>query len=47
MLELRIIVATLVLNFEFLPLPAHLSGLEAEETVFRKPLTVFVNLKPL
>ncbi|KAK0724423.1 cytochrome P450 [Lasiosphaeris hirsuta] len=47
MLEIRIIIATLMLNFEFLPLPAELSSLGAEETVFRKPLTVHVNLKPL
>ncbi|KAK0627962.1 hypothetical protein B0T14DRAFT_601066 [Immersiella caudata] len=44
MLELRIIISTLMLNFEFLPLREEMSGLEAEEEVFRKPKTAFVKL---
>jgi len=47
MLEMRIIVVTLILNFEFLPLPEELSGLEAEEEVFRKPKTSFAKLRAL
>ena len=47
MLELRIIVTTLMLNFEFIPLPAEMAGLEAEEEVFRKPKTAFVKLRVL
>ena len=47
MLEMRIIIAILMLNFDFLPLPAELSGLEAQEYVFRKPLTVFIRPKLL
>ncbi len=47
MLELRIIIATLMLNFEFLALPDKLASMAAEETVFRKPRTVHVRLKQL
>jgi cytochrome P450 len=47
MLELRIIISTLMLNFEFLPLPEQMSSMEAEEEVFRKPKTAFVKLRAL
>ncbi|KAK0611972.1 cytochrome P450 [Immersiella caudata] len=47
MMELRIIMVTLVLNFEFLSLPEELAGLEGEEAVFRQPQKIFVRLKQL
>jgi len=47
MIEMRIVVVTLILNFEFLPLPEEMSGLEAEEEVFRKPKTAFAKLRAL
>ena len=47
MQELRIIITTLMLNFEFLSLPEELSSMAAEETVFRKPRMAHVKLKPL
>ncbi|KAK4442074.1 cytochrome P450 [Podospora aff. communis PSN243] len=47
MMELRIIVVTLILNFEFLSLPEELAGLEGEESVFRQPQKIFVRLKQL
>ncbi|KAK4447384.1 cytochrome P450 3A24 [Podospora aff. communis PSN243] len=46
-LELRIIITTLVLNFEFLPLPEKLTGMEAYEEVFRKPRAAHVKLRAL
>ncbi|KAK0610828.1 cytochrome P450 [Immersiella caudata] len=46
-LEMRIVVATLMLNFEFLPLPEKMAGLEAWEEVFRKPVTAYVKLRVL
>jgi hypothetical protein len=47
MMELRIIMVTLILNFEFLSLPEELAGLEGEEAVFRQPQKIFVRLKQL
>ncbi len=47
MLELRIIIAMLMLTFEFLPLPAELADMKAYESIFRQPKTVYVKLKEL
>lgn len=45
--ELRIIITLLVLSFEFLPLPEELSGMAAEERLFRRPRMCHVTLRPL
>lgn len=47
MREMRIIIALLMLNFEFLPLSAELSSMAAEERLFRRPRTCHVKLRPL
>ncbi|KAK0649646.1 cytochrome P450 [Cercophora newfieldiana] len=47
MMELRIIIVVLILNFEFLPLPEELAGLEGDEGVFRRPQKEYVRLKKL
>ena len=47
MIELKIIIATIMLNFEFLPLPDELASMAAEEKVFRKPRMANVRLKAL
>ncbi|KAK3986195.1 cytochrome P450 [Cladorrhinum sp. PSN332] len=44
-IELKIIIATIMLNFEFLPLPEELARMEAVEKVFRKPRMVNVKLR--
>lgn len=36
-MEYRILVVLLILNFEFLPLPKHMSGWSAQEKIFRHP----------
>jgi len=47
MMELRIVITTLALKFEFLALPENLTSMAAEETIFRKPKTTYVRLKAL
>jgi cytochrome P450 len=46
-LEMRIIITTLMLNFEFLPLPEKLAGMDAYEEVFRKSIGAHVKLRAL
>ncbi|KAK4159853.1 cytochrome P450 3A24 [Cladorrhinum sp. PSN259] len=45
MMELKIIIATIMLNFEFLPLPEELASMAAIEKVFRKPQMANVKLR--
>lgn len=45
--ELRILIVLLVLNFEFLPPPSDLTGMDAEESIFRKPQQCFVKVREL
>lgn len=47
MQELKIIMVHIMLNFEFLPLPAELSDMKAIERVFRQPIQCHVKLRPL
>ncbi|KAK0615083.1 cytochrome P450 [Bombardia bombarda] len=47
MQELRILIALLVLKFEFLPLPEKVASMEAEEKLFRRPKTCHVKLRAL
>lgn len=46
-MEYRIFVVLLILNFEFLPLPEHLSGWSAQEKIFRHPDYPYVMVKVL
>lgn len=46
-MEFRLIVALLVLNFEFLELPDDLKTLKASEKIFRSPDMPFVRLLAL
>ena len=45
MMELRIMIVHLILNFEFLPLPEELANMAGEEKLFRGPRTCHVKLK--
>ncbi len=47
MLELKITIALLVLNFEFEPLPEELTGMASNETLFRRPQLCHVKLRAL
>lgn len=47
MRELRVIIALLMLSFEFLPLPPELSSMAGEERLFRRPRMCHVKLRPL
>ncbi|KAK3395315.1 cytochrome P450 [Podospora didyma] len=46
-MELRIMIVHIILNFEFLPLPAELDNMAGEEKLFRGPRTCHVKLKVL
>ncbi len=47
MLELKVMMVLLVLNFEFLPLPEELASMEGIEKVFRRPKMCHVRLRAL
>lgn len=47
MQDLRVFVATLVLSFEFLPIPEEEDSWAAEEEIFRHPKHSLVRLKAL
>lgn len=47
MLEIRIMLVMLVLNFKFEPLPAGLDSMEADQRVLRMPRQCYVRLTPL
>lgn len=47
MLELKITITLLVLNFEFEPLPEELRSMASRETLFRRPQLCHVKLRKL
>ena len=47
MMELKIMVVMLVLNFEFLPLPEEYKSMAATEKAFREPDFPFARMRAL
>ena len=47
MQELRIMIALLILNFELMPLPEDLAGMDGIEKLFRRPKLSHVKLRIL
>lgn len=46
-MEIKIAIALIVLNFEFMELPDELRTMTASERIFRRPDTPYANLKIL